>query len=191
MSQINDSHQSASHDCPRGIGVSGRTPSPRDDPSRQSNLAPNTKGGPPIPERRAICARRLTVEVVVTLRPLGPVLLSCPSACRSEPGSGRAAPVSGPGPTRVRPAGQAGRLTPGAGTSPVPRLPIIFEALKLTRRISLMWRILVALAARILRVSRILRGNGTLTHYRGLRDDGRRGHLRPRHHIRPFGTPIP
>jgi hypothetical protein len=36
--------------------------------------------------------------------------------------------------------------------------------------------ILVAGAARILRVSRILRGNGTLTHYRGLRDDGTRGH---------------
>ena len=36
--------------------------------------------------------------------------------------------------------------------------------------------ILVAIAARILRVSRILRGNGTLTHYRGLRDDGARGH---------------
>jgi hypothetical protein len=35
--------------------------------------------------------------------------------------------------------------------------------------------ILVAIAARILRVSRILRGNGTLTHYRGLRDDGLRG----------------
>ena len=34
--------------------------------------------------------------------------------------------------------------------------------------------ILVAIAARILRVSRILRGNGTLTHYRGLRDDGLR-----------------
>jgi hypothetical protein len=31
-------------------------------------------------------------------------------------------------------------------------------------------------AARILRVSRILHGNGTLTHYRGLRDDGMRGH---------------
>ena len=36
--------------------------------------------------------------------------------------------------------------------------------------------ILVAGAARILHVSRILRGNGTLTHYRGLRDDGTRGH---------------
>ena len=36
--------------------------------------------------------------------------------------------------------------------------------------------ILVAGAARILRVSRTLRGNGTLTHYRGLRDDGTRGH---------------
>jgi hypothetical protein len=36
--------------------------------------------------------------------------------------------------------------------------------------------ILVAGAARILRVSRILRGTGTLTHYRGLRDDGMRGH---------------
>ena len=36
--------------------------------------------------------------------------------------------------------------------------------------------ILVAGAARILRVSRILRGNGTLMHYRGLRDDGMRGH---------------
>jgi hypothetical protein len=36
--------------------------------------------------------------------------------------------------------------------------------------------ILVAIAARILRVSRIHRGDGTLTHYRGLRDDGMRGH---------------
>ena len=36
--------------------------------------------------------------------------------------------------------------------------------------------ILAAGAARILRISRILRGNGTLTHYRGLRDDGKRGH---------------
>ena len=36
--------------------------------------------------------------------------------------------------------------------------------------------ILAAGAARILRISRILRGNGTLTHYRGLRDDGMRGH---------------
>jgi hypothetical protein len=35
--------------------------------------------------------------------------------------------------------------------------------------------ILAALAARIIHVSRILRGNGTLTHYRGLRDDGMRG----------------
>jgi hypothetical protein len=51
--------------------------------------------------------------------------------------------------------------------------------------------ILAAIAAWILRVSRIIHGNGTLTDYRGLRDDGRRGHLRPRHHIRPFGTPIP
>jgi len=39
-----------------------------------------------------------------------------------------------------------------------------------------MWSILVAIAARILHVSRILHGNGTLTHYRGLRDDGMRGH---------------
>jgi hypothetical protein len=40
-----------------------------------------------------------------------------------------------------------------------------------------MWSILVAGAALILHVSRILHGNGTLTHYRGLRDDGRmRGH---------------
>jgi|HubBroStandDraft_1064217.scaffolds.fasta_scaffold970911_1 hypothetical protein len=36
--------------------------------------------------------------------------------------------------------------------------------------------ILAAIAAWILRVSRILHGNGTLTDYRGLRDDGRRGH---------------
>ena len=36
--------------------------------------------------------------------------------------------------------------------------------------------ILVAGAARILLVSRILRGTGTLMHYRGLRDDGMRGH---------------
>jgi hypothetical protein len=36
--------------------------------------------------------------------------------------------------------------------------------------------ILVAGAAQILHVSRILHGNGTLTHYRGLRDDGMRGH---------------
>jgi hypothetical protein len=36
--------------------------------------------------------------------------------------------------------------------------------------------ILVAPAAWILRVSRILHGNGTLTHYRGLPDDGMRGH---------------
>lgn len=36
--------------------------------------------------------------------------------------------------------------------------------------------ILVAIAARILHVSRILHGTGTLTHYRGLRDDGMRGH---------------
>ena len=36
--------------------------------------------------------------------------------------------------------------------------------------------ILVALAARILRVSQIQHGNETLTHYRGLRDDGMRGH---------------
>jgi hypothetical protein len=36
--------------------------------------------------------------------------------------------------------------------------------------------ILAALAAWILRVSRILHGNGTLTHYRGLRDDDMRGH---------------
>ena len=35
--------------------------------------------------------------------------------------------------------------------------------------------ILVAPAARILHVSRILHGTGTLTHYRGLRDDGMRG----------------
>jgi hypothetical protein len=49
--------------------------------------------------------------------------------------------------------------------------------------------ILVALAARILHVSRILRGNGTLTHYRGLRDDGMRGHRGRGGHIRPFGTP--
>src|ERR1700683_3903908 len=35
--------------------------------------------------------------------------------------------------------------------------------------------ILAAGAARILRVSRIHRGNGTLTHYRRLRDDGMRG----------------
>jgi hypothetical protein len=39
-----------------------------------------------------------------------------------------------------------------------------------------MWSILVAGTARILRVSRILHGNGTLTQYRGLRDDGMRGH---------------
>ena len=38
--------------------------------------------------------------------------------------------------------------------------------------------ILVAPAAWILRVSRILHGNGTLTHYRGLRDDGMHGHRR-------------
>jgi hypothetical protein len=36
--------------------------------------------------------------------------------------------------------------------------------------------ILAAIAAQILRVSRIHHGNGTLTHYRGLRDDGMRGH---------------
>jgi hypothetical protein len=36
--------------------------------------------------------------------------------------------------------------------------------------------ILAAGAALILRVSRILRGTGTLTHYRGLRDDGMPGH---------------
>ena len=36
--------------------------------------------------------------------------------------------------------------------------------------------ILAAGAARILRVSRILHDTGTLTHYRGLRDDGLRGH---------------
>jgi hypothetical protein len=36
--------------------------------------------------------------------------------------------------------------------------------------------ILAALAAWILHVSRIHHGNGTLTHYRGLRDDGMRGH---------------
>ena len=36
--------------------------------------------------------------------------------------------------------------------------------------------ILAAGAARILHVSRILHDNGTLTHYRGLRDDGMRGH---------------
>jgi hypothetical protein len=36
--------------------------------------------------------------------------------------------------------------------------------------------ILAARAARILRVSRILHGTGTLKHYRGLRDDGMRGH---------------
>jgi hypothetical protein len=36
--------------------------------------------------------------------------------------------------------------------------------------------ILATPAARILRKSRILRGNGTLTHYRGLRDDGMHGH---------------
>jgi len=35
--------------------------------------------------------------------------------------------VSGSGPARVRPAGQTGRLTPGAGTSPVPHFTIIFE----------------------------------------------------------------
>jgi hypothetical protein len=39
-----------------------------------------------------------------------------------------------------------------------------------------MWSILVAIAARILHVSRIRHGNGTLAHYRGLRDDGMRGH---------------
>jgi hypothetical protein len=36
--------------------------------------------------------------------------------------------------------------------------------------------ILVAIAARIHHISRIHRRNGTLTHYRGLRDDGMRGH---------------
>jgi hypothetical protein len=36
--------------------------------------------------------------------------------------------------------------------------------------------ILVSIADQILRVSQILRGIGTLTHYRDLRDDGRRGH---------------
>ena len=36
--------------------------------------------------------------------------------------------------------------------------------------------ILAAPAARILRVSRILHGNGTQTYYRGPRDDGMRGH---------------
>ena len=36
--------------------------------------------------------------------------------------------------------------------------------------------ILVASAARILHVSRILRDNGTLTHCRGLRDGGMRRH---------------
>jgi hypothetical protein len=36
--------------------------------------------------------------------------------------------------------------------------------------------ILAAGAARILHVSRIHHGNGTLTHYRDLRDDGMRGH---------------
>jgi hypothetical protein len=36
--------------------------------------------------------------------------------------------------------------------------------------------ILAARAARILRVSRILHGIGTLRHDRGLRDDGMRGH---------------
>jgi hypothetical protein len=52
-----------------------------------------------------------------------------------------------------------------------------------------MWSILVAIAARILHVSRIHRGNGTLTHQRGLRDDGMRGHRGSGR--RPFGTPIP
>ena len=36
--------------------------------------------------------------------------------------------------------------------------------------------ILAAGAAQILRVSRIHHGNGTLAHYRGLRDDGMPGH---------------
>ena len=36
--------------------------------------------------------------------------------------------------------------------------------------------ILAAIAARILQVSRIHHGNGTLTNYRDLRDDGMRGH---------------
>jgi hypothetical protein len=39
-----------------------------------------------------------------------------------------------------------------------------------------MWSILVAIAARIHHLSRIHHDNGTLTHYRGLRDDGMPGH---------------
>jgi hypothetical protein len=61
---------------------------------------------------------------------------------------------------------------PGAGTSPPPRnSPTYSKHRKLTRRISLMRSILATPAARILRVSRIHHGNGTLMHYRGLRDD--------------------
>src|SRR5580692_9140203 len=40
-----------------------------------------------------------------------------------------------------------------------------------------MWSILVAGAAQILHVSRILHDTGTRTHYRGPRDDGMPGHL--------------
>jgi hypothetical protein len=49
--------------------------------------------------------------------------------------------------------------------------------------------ILAAGAARILHVSRILHGNGTPTHYRGLRDDGMRGHRGHGATYDPFGTP--
>jgi hypothetical protein len=44
------------------------------------------------------------------------------------------------------------------------------------RRIWLLRRIWVTIAARMFRVSRIFRGIGTLAHSWGLRDDGTHGH---------------
>ena len=54
-----------------------------------------------------------------------------------------------------------------------------------------MRRIWATRAARIFRVSRIFRANGTLAHSWGLRDDGRARASRWRQHRRPCGTPIP
>ena len=92
------------------------------------------------------------------------------------PGSGSAAWVSGPGRRGSGPLASPGGSPPAQAPHPSRNSPAYSEHWKLMRRIWLMWSILVAIAARILHVSRILHGTGTLTHYRGLRDGGMLGH---------------
>src|ERR1700684_1635621 len=81
------------------------------------------------------------------------------------------------GPGRVSdPLASPGGSPPAQAPHPSRNSPLYSKHWKLTRWIWLMWSILVAIAARIHHVSQIHHGNGTLTHYRGLRDDGMHGH---------------